>query len=608
MFLAYIASLAWPHRLSDDRAHNIVHDGDSTTPIMSVNPTITTLDEVLLQVSSQVSIEKDGSQYKFYVVREGETSANRLNSVNNGVTTFTPNSPGTYWIGTIGASHYGSNIVVYRQRITVEQTLAPTLSPSSAPTCSYESDIVLIGSGAGGCAAAAVLQERGVDFLWFEAGQDESDLLDSYPAVDPRSVPTMSHSPTDLYFGSEPVSYSIPLGAGGMTSHYSGNMYWTREDLIESLSLTPSEEEEALSFVLRHLRVHCGEEETAYHSHGRSPLVAAPFPEGNGTSLPSCFYGHCKSETGEECDLNRFYMMYIDGNTTRVSGWHRDSAFVEFGGTPLFQHRATSLRTDGQKVTGVYFERPGGNTVLACARKVVLLAAGVMGNAPIILQSLPENDVSQLSFFAQPLVVYRDTNTTDCTSFGGGTLHRQHRNGTGFLSTFAACVTDRGETRLLWATPQAVNPEVTGRLSLVEGRTNATLTLPDSVIDSLRSDFSESVASLFGAEISLDGTFDTPSYHWTGSSDNVHRSRLRKFDNLFVGDAMGVIGATSGWTSFNTRVAGTVGALRALQYVVDPCHSTERDYREARCCVSQEHSVCDELRAAHESLACCEGR
>jgi hypothetical protein len=119
----------------------------------------------------------------------------------------------------------------------------------------------------------------------------------------------------------------------------------------------------------------------------------------------------------------------------------------------------------------------------------------------------------------------------------------------------------------------------------------------------LRADFAASVRHLLGDEVSLGGGFGTPAYHWTGSAADVHRSRLRAFENVFVGDAMGVVGATSGWTSFNARVAGAVGALR---YANDACASTRADFRATPCCGAGEGAppVCSELREAHAREGC----
>ena len=482
------------------------------------------------------------------------------------------------------------------------------------PLCDQTADYIVVGAGTGGSAAAAFLRRRGESFLWFEAGADESDRLANFSAVDPQSKPQSNWSPTALYTGANGTQmlYAIPESAGGMSAHYQGVSYWTEGDVEASLTLQ-AHEREALDFVVNHtLRdgVSCDARDARYHTHERASTAAAPGSPAH-VSLPSCMYGTCRV-TGS-CQLNQ-YPLSLFGMTSAVAGWHRGSAFTEYGGDGAqFTTRATSLwlAPNGTTVRGVYLQpRAGGPTTLACARKAVLLATGVMGNAHLLVPDvLPEYE-----FFAQPVVVYANAAAlAECTagSHSGGTFHK--RGATGFMSTFAACRGADGQTRLLFATPQAVNPRTRGRVQKTpSGTYTATLNLEEdaSILADLRRDFSETTVMLFGVNATLDGTFQHAAYHWTGTNATVERSRVRGMDNLYVADAMGVTGTTDGWTSFNARVAGALAALRAVRVarVASTCTGVRSQYDAAGCCPAAGATECEFLKSVYQGRGCCAAR
>jgi hypothetical protein len=85
----------------------------------------------------------------------------------------------------------------------------------------------------------------------------------------------------------------------------------------------------------------------------------------------------------------------------------------------------------------------------------------------------------------------------------------------------------------------------------------------------------------------------------SGSENNERRIRTPRVAT----DAGGVEGVTSGWTSFNARVAGAVAAVRAM---ADPCVDARRAFEHAGCCGGAAGADdCVEARARHAAAGCC---
>ena len=481
------------------------------------------------------------------------------------------------------------------------QSPMPSAPPSS--TCGETHDYILVGSGAGGSPAAAFLRARGASFAWFEAGVDESQRLTTYPSVNPESYPRSMWQPTLLQTTTgRQFPYQIPLGTGGQTSHYVGVNYWTLRDTQTSLQMLPHEMV-ALDFVVNRTlerNVYCDAFDERFHTHARQPRDPAPdTPAESAISLPMCLYGRCVNASS--CRLND-YMAATLGLVDAEAHWYRWSSFLEYGGSGVrIRHSVVHLIANGTTVTGVRVRGPSGAEFVSCASRAVLLAAGVMGNARIL--STP------LSFFAQPVVVYVDLPVAsrqvecDAGTMSGGTIHHAR-----FLSTFAACAVN-GTKRLVYATPQAINPIVNGNVTQVDGGDFvATVNYDDPrVYETLWSDLAEAAQTLFGVDalpLPADARVQYASYHWTGTEELVHRSRHRAYTNLFVADAMAVVGTTTGWTSFNARVAGAVAALRALDDD-DACHATRHLYEEHCCDGEAFEDTCMSIRRRYQERSCC---
>lgn len=456
--------------------------------------------------------------------------------------------------------------------------------------------------------AASYLQDHNANFVWLESGGDESHKLDDYSANNPLSMPTQNWMPTNLVTNTgRSIPYQIPKTTGGMSAHYKGNQYWTMTDTVHSLQINKNEMK-ALNYVrnITNTQVFCDEFDHRYHTHSRSPSDPAPYLQM--TSFPTCMYGKCKDNA--KCKLNSLYAGDIGlSPLSDFEGWFRQSSFVEYWHRdnktiPVRTNsEVESLEMNGTRAVGVHV-KTGSSTSFICARKSVILAGGVMGNSHIL-------PISSYSFFAQPVVVYMNSNiaskqeSCDPNTISGGTVHKQGQ--TGFMSTLAICKVNQ-KNRIIWATPQAVNPNVKGRITRFNnGTVKAELNLDDAtILNQLNRDFSDTFMHIFNVNVSLSSSFQYAAYHWTGDSENVKHSRLRGFDNIYIGDAMGVTGITSGWTSFNARVAGALAAMRSLERDEKPCSTLKRYFKQEECCDKiNTKPYCKELRHDYKQENCC---
>ena len=482
----------------------------------------------------------------------------------------------------------------------------PTISPSFVPSnseCSNTADFILIGAGAGGSASAAMLRRLGANFLWYEGGKNQNNILTDHPkaAYSRFSVPSWDSTLLpELRAGGKQLPYSIPKVAGGMTHHYEGVNYWNMEDTITSTDMSVDEEQNVLQFVrnttLRH--VQCDVSDTRYHTHYRTASDPAPHTDQPFMSLNACFYGHCVNDTN--CNLNN----YFGG---KAGEWYSGSASTEYGTDSLHtDYVATQLIVKGKRVTGVKL-RDGSNQLLtACANRAVLLAGGVMGDARLLLPH-----ISEYKFFGQPyLFHYSNPTTCDPGTYSGGTFFKTPKssNETGFMSILGIC-TEKGKSQIKYMAPQAINPSMSGRIYYSSsGKIIAQTNYDDNILDTLRQDVADAARFLFNItqlESFLVDTWTGGGYHWTGQKDLSLRSRVNNFDNLYLADALGVTGTTSGWTSWNARVQGALAAYRAVHNNTDGCNFTKSSYRSLSCCDTRTSTTCTLMRAQYKMDGCC---
>ena len=502
---------------------------------------------------------------------------------------------------------------------------SPSSPPPSPPTepllpsppheqCDRVADFIIVGSGAGGTPAAAMMRKLGAEFLWFEAGADESDRLRNFAYTDPRHMPSQNWEPDERPLlrraDGTVMPYAIPRAAGGQTSHYGGVNYWTLSDTMASTEMSPNEME-VLEFVKNTTLgtgVVCDQYDPRYHTHSRTRMH--PNTEDELSSTNACMYGRCN---GTACATNKLFVSAYSVDTEKgaVADWQKGSTVTEFGADGLeTRTEAQRLVVQGRRVLGVDVRSEEFGEYRACARKSVLLAAGVMGDASLLLPHMTQYEV-----FGQPYVVHMDYELLGFTasparcdpdSVSGGVLIKLPRNGSGFMSTLGLCQKD-GDTRILWGTPLAVNEKVQGVVRrAADGRIVADMNYDDSILATLTQDFQSTVRTLYGKEVNMDGlSFSDGGYHWTGGHDLSVRSRVKRFDNLYLADALSVTGPTSGWTSWNTRVAGALAAFRAVRSTSQRCAQTQQSYIDLTCCDEASGPTCANIKDQYQSEKCC---
>ena len=251
--------------------------------------------------------------------------------------------------------------------------------------CKKSADYILIGSGAGGTPAAAMLRRLNANFLWFEAGKDESKKLENFSHNNVNSLPTLwdeNQRPT-LKTKTITMSYRIPKTAGGQTAHYAGVNYWTLSDTMASTQISQKEIEvfEFVKNTTLSKGVKCDVYNPHFHTHRR--MNNEPNTEDQISSTNACMYGSCK---GTKCDINKLFVSKYSTDTEKdaINDWYRGSTITEYGSTNLQTNsQVQTIIANGSTITGVLVKSEF-ETYIACARKAVLLAAGIMGNAPII--------------------------------------------------------------------------------------------------------------------------------------------------------------------------------------------------------------------------------
>jgi hypothetical protein len=408
------------------------------------------------------------------------------------------------------------------------------------------------------------------------------------------------------------MSYGIPKTAGGQTSHYAGVNYWTLSDTIASTQMS-SNEYEVLDFVKNitlNTGVVCDEYDERYHTHERQNTD--PNTEDEFTASNACMYGRCN---GTNCALNKLFVSYYSSDTEKnaISDWYKGSTITEYGADNIETGMTVQkLVVDNKKVTAIEAKsEQTGETEVICANKAVLLAAGVMGNAPLLLEHM-----NNYSMFGQPVITYinyelmgfsASQNRCDSGSVSGGIIVKKGQNGdSGFMSTLGICK-QNNVTKIIWATPQSVNPKTKGFIQYENNTIVAQMNYNDTILNDLKYDFQQAVSNIYNITIDVENAdFSSGAYHWTGGYDLSIRSRVKNFDNLFLADALAVTGPTSGWTSWNARVAGALAAFRAIKHFENNCAFSLKSYKKLQCCNNDFSSqTCIDLKSQYKIDQCC---
>ena len=475
----------------------------------------------------------------------------------------------------------------------------PSTPPASPPVeslCDQHYDYIVIGAGAGGSAAAGMLNSMQRSFMWFDAGDDEvAKQGDTW--YQPSGVTGWDSSAVpELYFDENQILYSIPRVIGGQTAHYAGVNYWTDGDTRGSTNMTMDE-----SIVLEFVRnvtlsrgVQCDEFNPKIHSHFRT--ATEPNTEDDYAIFNNCMYGTCFAQT---CNLNAYFW---DQATPR---WKRGSAYTEYRGHVQTNVRVLRLVMEHTKIAGVIVRYDNGTESFTCAAQAVLLAGGVMGNAKLLIPDIvPHYDV-----IGQPVIVLIDPSMYSCLNRTGGTMIKYAtKQRPGFLSTLAVC-TDNDRRRVYFATPQAINNRISGRMSLNQSTLRHRLVMhyDDTTLQQLVRDVKDTLGRF---NLTYDGVWPTDftyaAYHWTGTDSLTHQSLVHGTKNLFIADALAVRGTTRGWTSWNARIAGALAAWRAVRTADrhDTCENISDRYITNGCCGSLV-PYCRELRYTYQENLCC---
>jgi len=476
--------------------------------------------------------------------------------------------------------------------------------------CTTSTDFILIGAGAGGSAAASILRKMEVPFMWYEGGENMNHVLTDTPHAEyPSSeIPNWdsAYLPQLKSEDGRDLGYNLPRVVGGMTHHYEGVNFWTLEDTVRSMDISPDEEENVLQYVKNVTLAHvqCDTFDPTYHTHARSPFEPVPFE--SIMSLNGCYYGKCD---GPSCDLNTHVFQ-------KHPNWYKSSSSTEYGTDNLQTgFEAIELIKKQNRITGVRMLDAQNTSHVVCSQKAVLLAAGVMGDARLLLPH-----VSSYKFFGQPYLFHLETDLVysdgcDEGSKSGGTFAKIPQTDTesGFLSVVGLCKVN-GTTRLAYLAPEMINPNMTGTIKYVDGQIIAQTNYNDNMRDTLVSDVAHAAKQLYGISTLPSFVVDNwagGGWHWTGQSDLSHRSRVHKVDNLYLADALGVTGTTSGWTSWNARVQGGLAAYRAVKNSENLCDHTRFQYRSLKCCMNMSDSsyfntdTCIMMKSQYVDDGCC---
>ena len=265
---------------------------------------------------------------------------------------------------------------------------APTapLGETSAPAAGEECDVVIVGSGAGGAAAAATLAEAGLDVIVLEAGGNYN--RESYP-TDPLEAIASLYREGGLTVaeGRPPVPIPVGRAVGGTTVINSGTCFrapgavlglWQREFGVEWAQSLDAEYSEAEEF----LRVTPLDPERMGRNgqlamEGAAAIGARGGPisrnAGNCVQCSSCPFG---------CAIDAKRGMHVSYLPRAVAAGARLRANVEVTRITVERGRATGV----EGLAGAPGENGSRRPYTVRARRVVA-AAGALGTPELLLRS-----------------------------------------------------------------------------------------------------------------------------------------------------------------------------------------------------------------------------
>ncbi len=264
---------------------------------------------------------------------------------------------------------------------------ATPLGETSAPAGGEECDVVIVGSGAGGAAAAAGLAEAGLGVIVLEAGGHYD--RDTYPA-DPLEAIASLYRERGLTVaeGRPPVPIPVGRAVGGTTVINSGTCFrapepvlerWRRDFGVDWAGSLDPEYSEAEEF----LRVTPLDPERMGRNgqlamEGATALGASGGPisrnAGSCVQCSSCPFG---------CAIDAKRGMHVSYLPRAVAAGARLRADVEVTRVTVENGRASGVEC----LAGEPGERNGSRRPYAVRARAVVIAAGALGTPELLLRS-----------------------------------------------------------------------------------------------------------------------------------------------------------------------------------------------------------------------------
>lgn len=262
---------------------------------------------------------------------------------------------------------------------------AGSLGETQARGEGEDCDVAIVGSGAGGAVAAAVLAEAGVDVLVLEAGDHYN--RDNYPAGRLEAIAQMyREAGLTIADGSPPIPIPVAKAVGGTTVINSGTCFRAPDGVLEnwrtefgiswagSLDADFAEAEDFLRVTQLDPERMGRNGQLAMEGAAALGVSAAPIHRnaGNCVQCSSCPFG---------CEIDAKRGMHVSYLPRAVAAGARVRSGVEAQRVLVEDGRATGLACSARGESGR--QRP----FTVRARRAVIAAGGAFGTPELLLRS-----------------------------------------------------------------------------------------------------------------------------------------------------------------------------------------------------------------------------